>query len=234
MKKFFFISIFVLLAISSYIFFRLTTHNETLNLPTQLEVVQATPASQLGMREDNLGVNIGSQIADFKMNTYDNHPIMLHQLLQEKMNFVIFYRGGWCPYCNYHIRQLAQAYPEFAKNHIQLILISADAPEASQLVQTTYHIPFPVLSDPLLVAHQTFNVTLQLEKFKVLIAKIFFDVEFEKWSKQPHHKIAVPAFFLLDQTGTVKWEHIARDYTTRPSPEQLLTVANHLKSRNLE
>lgn len=228
MKKFFFFGILILLAIASYLFFKFSISSDVLALPKQFAVVQATSASQLGTQEDNLGVDIGTQLSDFTVKTVDNQTVTLYQLLSNEKNFVIFYRGGWCPYCNYHIKQLAQAYPLFEKEKIQLILISADEIEGGNLIKDAYHIPFSLISDPLLVAHQAFNVVLQISDLEAFTKKILYDLELENWSKQSHHKIAVPAFFLLDQKGIVKWEHIATDYTIRPSPEQLLSVAKHL------
>ncbi|MGB5364688.1 MAG: hypothetical protein WBM75_03965 [Polyangiales bacterium] len=47
--------------------------------------------------------------------------------------------------------------------------------------------------------------------------------DIEKWSGKDHHKMAVPAVFLV-RDGKVAWAHFARDYKTRPSTEQLLVA----------
>ncbi len=232
MKKIFSIALFF--TIISFILFRLTTHNDTVALPKQLKEVRETLVTQLGTREDNLGIDIGSQLSDFMVTTYDGQATTLYNLLQNQINFIIFYRGGWCPYCNYHVKQLTEFYPLFKKENIQLILISADDVDGETLLKNTYRIPFPLISDSLLIAHEAFNVTLQFNELEVLTAKILYDLELESWSKQPHYKIAVPAYFLLDQQGIVKWEHIAQDYTVRPSPKQLLSVAKHFQTQITE
>jgi len=230
MKKIF--SIALLFTIISFILFRLTTtHNNAIALPKKLMAVQETSAQQLGTREDNLGIDIGSQLSDFTVITYDGQATTLYNLLQNQTNFIIFYRGGWCPYCNYHVKQLTESYHLFEKENIQVILISADDADGEILLKNTYHIPFPLITDPLLTAYEAFNVTLQFSELEALMAKILYDLNLENWSKQPHHKVAVPAYFLLDQQGIVKWEHVAQDYTVRPSPKQLLSVAKHFQTQ---
>jgi peroxiredoxin len=83
-------------------------------------------------------------------------------------------------------------------------------------------VPFPVLSDPDLKAHEAFNVVLQLDAAGVArLAKYGHDIE--KWSGKDHHKMAVPAVFLV-RDGKIAWAHVAQDYKTRPNTEQLLTV----------
>ena len=82
--------------------------------------------------------------------------------------------------------------------------------------------PFPVLSDPDLNAHEAFNVVLQVGPVGVAgLAAYGHDIE--KWSGKDHHKTAVPAVFLV-RDGKVAWAHVARDYKTRPSTEQLLAA----------
>jgi hypothetical protein len=42
---------------------------------------------------------------------------------------------------------------------------------------------------------------------------------------QRHHSFAVPAVFLIDRTGMVRWQHVDQDYKTRPTPAQMLDIA---------
>jgi len=142
---------------------------------------------------------------------------------------VIFYRGGWCPFCNFQIRELSQAYPDFQNQGVGLVLISVDEVQGAALIQKRYEIPFPVLSDPDLVAHEAFKVTLQIDSPTFKRYKNEYGIDLEAWSQQQHHKIGIPAIFLIDKTSTIQWAHLALDYTVRPSPEQLLKVIANWK-----
>jgi peroxiredoxin len=47
-------------------------------------------------------------------------------------------------------------------------------------------------------------------------------LDLEAASGRDHHMIAVPAVFIVDRAGIIRWAHADADYKTRPTPEQLL------------
>ena len=178
-------------------------------------------ADVLGTREDGLGLAVGAAIPPFEIQDFRGETFS-STAINDANTLVVFYRGGWCPFCNFQIRELSQSYDKFKALGVSLVAISVDRPDAAAVTRNAYEVPFPVLSDPDLKAHEAFNVVLQLDATSVArLAKYGHDIE--KWSGKDHHKMAVPAVFLV-RDGKVAWAHVARDYKTRPSTEQLLTV----------
>ena len=184
--------------------------------------VTVTASKMLGMRDDGLGLAVGAaipsfEIRDFRGDTFSSTAI------KDANTLLVFYRGGWCPYCNFQIRELSQSHDRFKALGVSLVAISVDRPDASAVTQNAYEVPFPVLSDPDLRAHEAFNVVLQLDAAGTArLAEYGYDIE--QWSGKNHHKMAIPAVFFI-RDGKVAWAHVARDYKTRPSTEQLLAAA---------
>ena len=180
-----------------------------------------TADEALGTREDGLGLPVGAGIPSFHIQDFRGEAFS-STTINDADTLVVFYRGGWCPYCNFQIRELSQSYDKFDALGVSLVAISVDRPDAAAVTRKAYEVPFPVLSDPDLKAHEAFNVVLQLDTAGVArLAK--YGHEIEKWSGKDHHKMAVPAVFLV-RDGKVAWAHVARDYKTRPGVEQLLTA----------
>jgi peroxiredoxin len=178
-------------------------------------------ADALGTREDDLGLAVGAAIPSFEIQDFRGETFS-STAINDTNTLVVFYRGGWCPFCNFQIRELSQSHDKFKALGVSLVAISVDRPDAAEVTRNAYEVPFPVLSDPDLKAHEAFNVVLQLDAAGVArLAKYGHDIE--KWSGKDHHKMAVPAVFLV-RDGKVAWAHVARDYKTRPSTEQLLTA----------
>jgi peroxiredoxin len=103
------------------------------------------------------------------------------------------------------------------------VAVSVDKPEAEARMQATYSIPFPVLSDSDVTIISSFHVarivgTDESTKMKG------FGVDLESYSGRTHHEIAIPALFLIDRAGTVRWAHSDPDIRVRPSTEQILAV----------
>lgn len=203
--------------------FFLQATSAELKLPAEAKQVAATSADKLGANENDLGLKAGKSVPDFTSHSYDGKTVTLGKLLEDAPLMVIFYRGGWCPFCNYQVRQITQAYAKFQQRHVMPVLISVDQTEGAALVQQSYDIPFPVLSDPELAAHESFNAVIELDDAHVKKYKNY-GIDLEAWSGQNHHKIAAPAVFLVGKDGKVLWSHVALDFKTRPDVEQMLGV----------
>ena len=76
---------------------------------------------------------------------------------------LVFYRGGWCPFCNGRSTPLTTAYPEFQKRGITPVAVSVDTPESESKTKALYTIPFPVLSDSDAAVIQAFHVVKKVE-----------------------------------------------------------------------
>lgn len=196
---------------------------DELALPEVEVPLGVTADETLGSRADDIGLPVGTRVAGFTIDSHEGDPTSLDALLEDAPLLVIFYRGGWCPYCNAQIRQLTEAYPEFEQRGVLPVLISVDETDAAALAQRSYEIPFPVLSDPDLEAHEAFDVVMSVDAETVEQYKNY-GIDLEAWSKRDHHKIAVSSAFIVDGGGVVRWAHTSPDYKTRPSPEQLLAA----------
>jgi len=196
---------------------------EDLALPEREPPLAVTSEADLGTRVAGAGLAEGATVPPFSVQTAAGEAMTLSRLLERAPLLIVFYRGGWCPYCNVQIRQLTKAYPEFRERGVEPVLISVDRPSAAALAERSFEIPFPVLSDPDLAAHEAFDVVLEID---AATRKRYaeFGIDLEKWSGRKHHKIARTSAFLIARDGRVEWAHVSDDYKTRPSPEQLLAV----------
>lgn len=91
-----------------------------------------------------------------------------------------------------------------------------------------YEVPFPLLSDPDLKAHEAYEVVQQVppEGVKKLGE---YGISLERWSKRKHHKIAVPSLFLLDRDLKVLWAHADLNHRRRPKLDQLLAALDEVE-----
>ena len=55
---------------------------------------------------------IGDKAPSATLHRPNGQRVDLADLLAVKPSVLIFYRGGWCPYCNAHLGQISTAEPE--------------------------------------------------------------------------------------------------------------------------
>jgi peroxiredoxin len=119
------------------------------------------------------------------------------------------------------LHELSARKADFQARGVSLVAISVELPSEESKTQAQHQVPFPMLSDPKLVAHSLFNVVHRPDR-KELAALKGFGVDLVARSGQQHQRFAVPGVFLVSQQGVVRWSHVDEDYTTRPSADQIL------------
>ena len=149
-----------------------------------------------------------------------------------KPTVLIFYRGGWCPYCNSHLGQIASVEPELLSMGYQVLAISPDRPK--ELVKTLdkQHLTYQLLSDSDAVLVRAFGLVFRvddptLEKYRG------FGIDLEQASGRDHHLLPVPAVYIVDMTGLIRFAHWNPDYKRRLAPEDLLKAARELQPAGL-
>jgi peroxiredoxin len=192
-----------------------------LSAPAAGPMLQATAADRLGKLPQGLGLKPGQTAPDAALTNISGETVKLSSLYAKGPTMLVFYRGGWCPFCNLQLHELAARKADFDKRGVGIAAISVELPGEESKTQAKNAVPFPMLSDPLLAAHRLFRV-VHTPGAQELAALKGYGVDLEARSGQQHHSFAVPAVFLISQEGTVLWSHVDEDYTTRPSTDQLL------------
>lgn len=147
----------------------------------------------------------------------------LNKAVSEKPTVLIFYRGGWCPYCSRQLAGVQQAAPELEKLGYQLIAISTDVPELLIQSATKEKLGYTLLSDADLALAKQFGIAFKApEPYWNILPKT-------TGGKDTDLLLPVPSVFILDKTGTIHFEYINPDFRQRLSPDLLTAVANSIR-----
>jgi peroxiredoxin len=191
--------------------------------------VKETAEAELGTAAAGLGLKVGSKAPDGALPDVSGATVKLSALYKKGPTFLVFYRGGWCPFCNSQLHNLTEAKPEFDKRGVQLVAISVDQPGEEAKTQAKLGVPFPMLSDSKLKVHGAFKIVHKTtaEERQLLSG---YGVDLQAYSGESHGNFATPAIFYVDQRGVIRFAHVGEDYQTRPSPKQMLAIADKLAS----
>ncbi len=121
-----------------------------------------------------------------------------------KATLVYVYRGDFCPFARHELADLDSLRPELEKDGAQVVAISADPPARSKMLSGYLHSRIPLLSDE----HETLLGPLGLVQ---------------------HHRDgepdnAIPAFFVMDANGTVRWIFTSPFYRQLPNSADLVAA----------
>lgn len=140
----------------------------------------------------------------------------------ERPAMLIFYRGGWCPYCNRHLAELRHVVPELEERGMDVYFLSADSPAnlSSALKGEAEGLDYTLLSDARLSAAKAFGLAFRISDDYYRQAKEY-GLDLEEASGETHRALPVPAAYLIDAEGMIRFAHANPDYTVRLSAEKL-------------
>lgn len=197
------------------------------NRAPRAKETQTPGTQQVGVLSSDLGIPVGERAPDALLHDADGQAVQLRDLVANGPTLLVFYRGGWCPYCNFQVHELTRAFSDFQQRGVTPVVVSVDRAAEAAKTQASYTIPFPVLSDPDLTAHRAFRVVHRADEAEIARLKSFGH-DIEAASGRDHHEFAVPSIFVIDAGGVVRWAHADPDYRTRPSVAQLLAAIDSL------
>ena len=189
--------------------------------PERVATMEQATASLRATGIEQAALALGATVPDVALTNALGEPVRLTALHAGKPTVVVFYRGGWCPYCNLELREWQRLLPELEAIGAQLIAISPQLPDSSLSTQEKNALVYPVLSDSSLAAATAFGVAFQMPPELVeLYSKSGNDLPTINGNGQ--WVLPVPATFVFDSAGRVSYRHVEADYRLRAEPAQVL------------
>lgn len=121
---------------------------------------------------------------------------------------IVFFRGFWCDYCRQQLAELANAAAAFTHLGVRIVAITTDVADDQEDSLSQTRRSFPVVID----------------RDGELISQLDL-VDLFEFRSVP---VSLPAVFLLDSAGVVRYLYIGRSPDDRPKTELLLLAAEHL------
>ncbi|MFU8848509.1 MAG: peroxiredoxin-like family protein [Opitutales bacterium] len=169
-------------------------------------------------------VEVASTAPNVTLTTADGAQVKLHQLVSEHPAVLVFYRGGWCPYCNRHLAALGEIEDELRALGYRIHAISPDKPAKVKKAAAETDLSYTLYSDAPADAAKAFGLAFQVDTptYERLLG---FGIDLEAASGQKHHILPVPAVFLIGRDAKIDFRYYNPDYKERLSGEALLKAA---------
>jgi peroxiredoxin len=173
------------------------------------------------------GKQPGEKAVDFKLTNALGRDVTLFEELPKGPVVLVFYRGGWCPFCNMQLKAYQQILPEIQAIGAQLIAISPQKPDHSLSLQEKEGLEFQVLSDPNGLVTAKYNLLFDVpSEVREVMEGIGLDLaEYNNTSKWV---LPVPATFMIDENAIIRSSYVNPNFMQRQSPEEILRELRNL------
>lgn len=174
--------------------------------------------------EDICPLLIGESIPKATLQDSEGKQVELSKLLGNKPSVLVFYRGGWCPYCSVQLSGLVKIEKEILDLGYQMIAISPDDYRNLQTTESKESINYTLLSDPDAKFIQQMGIGFKTP----LMLKGFIATKGQKG--EPSEIMPVPTVMIVNEKGKILFEYLNPNYKERISGEMLLAVLKTIKS----
>ena len=152
----------------------------------------------------------------------------LQSYIGDKPAIVVFYRGGWCPYCMRHLSALGEIKDSIDKMGFELVGITPD--DYSKLdtsITRSGVMDYTLFSDKDANAMQAFGIGWEVTEELYKKYKKDYNMDLEWWSGNTSHMLPVPAVFII-KDDIIQYQHVHPNYRKRLSPEILMVFLKAL------
>lgn len=136
---------------------------------------------------------------------------------------LVFYRGGWCPYCNLQLQRLQGEVAAAARTHKgTLVAVSVDLPQEGLKSEDKHKLSFKVISDPDAKILNNYRVAYRVPEDLVAKYKNEYKIDLEKASGNTRHVIAVPAVYVIDGRSKIQYSFVDENYKVRAPSQEIV------------
>ncbi len=178
--------------------------------------------------EDVKPIAVEQSLPNLPLLNADGDKVSLTEMVQLAPAIVIFYRGGWCPYCTKHLGALQGVSMELISLGYKIIAISPDRPEKLKEAQKKHNLDYTLLSDSSMEFSQAMGLAFRLDDKTFKKYKEEYGIDIEGDSGFKHHQLPVPAAFIVDGSGVIKYAFTDPDYKKRIDAKELTKKAREL------
>ncbi|HWG28061.1 peroxiredoxin-like family protein [Actinospica sp.] len=173
-------------------------------------------------------VKAGERVEPFTLDDAAGNHVSLAELVEAGPAVIVFYRGGWCPYCNLALRTYQrELLPELDVFGARLVAISPQTPDESLSTAEKAELAFTVLSDPGSRVARGLGIVFR-QADDVLAAQRELGLDLTKVNAEGSVHLPRPTVLVLDQGRTVRFVDIQPDYTARTEVADILTALSEL------
>ena len=186
------------------------------------ESLEDTPTSVATLAEQIQPLQVGAMIPKVTLRKPGSEEIGLRSLISEKPTVLVFYRGGWCPYCNTQLGHLKGIEQQIIDAGWQIIAVSPDRLDKLSETIEKHQMKYTLLSDSKMQASIKFGIAFKVDDGTVKKYR-GYGIDLNDASGQSHHMLPVPAIFLVGTDGIIKFTYANPDYKIRLDTQILLS-----------
>lgn len=201
--------------------------NEHLTSEAPAELVQLYNDGvneMLATKAGDAALGPGEKAPGFELEALNGTHVSLRKKFQQGRVVLLFFRGGWCPFCQLQLKAMNDAYPRIAEAGATLLAISPETPVSARETLGDLDLSFSVLHDGGAKVAREYGLVFTLNA-KLQALQTALGVPLDQVNGTQKQELPIPAVFIVEPGGQIAWRHVDRDYRLmRAEPQDILNA----------
>lgn len=169
---------------------------------------------------------VGDTAPDAELESWDGEARRLSELWSDGPIVLMWYRGGWCPYCNIQLRAMQKKLAEIEGAGAKLVVLSPEVPEKSQRTVQENNLEMVVLFDKNNQVAREYGIVFELPES---IVPIYRDkLKLAEYNGNDAMELPLAATYVINQTGKITYAFLDADYKKRAEPDEVIEAVRKL------
>ncbi|WP_182870931.1 peroxiredoxin-like family protein [Stieleria mannarensis] len=187
---------------------------------TGIENVRATGIEQLAKQ-------VGDKAADATLKGWGEQPVTLSEVWAKNPVILMWYRGGWCPYCNLQLRAMQKQLSAIEGAGAKLVVLTPELPENAKQTAESNDLDMLVLHDANNQLAKKFGIVFQLPD---AILPVYRDkLELAKRNGNDAMELPLAATYVINTDGKITYAFLDADYKKRAEPAEVVAAVKQLR-----
>lgn len=189
--------------------------------PERIALMEGATADLKSSGIENTALQCGMNAPSISLLDINGQAVNLAEFWQKEILVVVFYRGGWCPYCNLELRAWQTHLESLKSLGAGLIAVSPQTADNSLSTAEKNQLQFTVLSDTNLEAAKAFGIEFEMPENLIDLYKSFGN-DLSVVNGNGRWVLPLPATYVIGRDGKIIYAHVEADYRVRAEPAEVL------------
>jgi peroxiredoxin len=172
-------------------------------------------------------LGVGDHAPDFSLPDQSGKLISLQASLTHGPVVLLFYRGGWCPFCTLTLRAMQSIKRELSRHNVSLLSVSPQIPAQSRLTAERNYLDFAVLSDDGNTVARRYGLAWQVDDEMRSVMQSFGH-DLVRLNGSTGWELPFCATYVINQNATITAARITPGITDRMDPAEIINAVREL------
>lgn len=168
----------------------------------------------------------GDMAPMFSLPGATGDTVALGELLARGPIVIVWYRGGWCPYCNIQLNDMQVVLPRLRELGAELVAISPEMPDSALSTKERSALAFPVLSDPGNEIARQFGIVYSIPADVRQAFEGMLDIP--SYNGDSSWELPLAVTYVIDRDGVIRYAFVDPDYRKRAEPSAVIAALQRL------